>query len=189
MKKTTLTGIMLGIGLISFIIFKNIYTLENRLNKDDLKLIEFENELLTIELPNNLNVEKDTTYLENGEIFNTVLGVGGASEQYQTITNYSLSIATYNKDFTNSESFHIDTLRKNLVKDFHSKNFQLIKIEEARINGIKGLKYVAVKESKYEKSVLFSLDNNVIGITMYGSDTTNNLFNKILTSVKIKLLN
>lgn len=186
MKKNTVKWLVVG-GLIGFIIFKNIYKLEKRTESSGDQLQTFENDLLAIEFPNNLVYETDTTYLEDGKLFNTVDGVAGSLTRDGNIVQYSLSIARYNKALTKTESFDLDTLKKNLNQRFANSDSQLLSIVDIEIQGIRGLRYVECTGQYFKKSIIFTLDNNVIAINMKTIDSEDVEFDNIIKSLKIKL--
>jgi hypothetical protein len=186
MKKNIVIALLAGFGLIGIVLFKNIYKLEKKIQREDEQLRTYENDLLTINLPRNLIHESDTTYLESGELFNTVQGVGGSLDNYGNIVRYSLSIATYNKNFTTTESFHLDSLKRNLHKRFDHNDLQVLRIDNIEINGIRGLTYIGRTGPNFEKCVMFALNNNIIAINMNGSDSTDGVFENIVKSMKIK---
>jgi hypothetical protein len=185
MKRETTIAIVVGIGLVGFVILKNVYRLNQRIDEDRAELSTFENDLLTIQFPKNLTNELDTTYLESGELFNTVHGVAGSLSKGGNIRRYSISVARYSKDFTTEQSFHVDSLKRNLNHRFQNDSQQL-RINQIDIEGVKGLKYFRRTGSDFERSVIFSLGNNVIGITTKGADSVDVGFDEMIMSLKIK---
>ena len=186
MRRNTLIGLAIGIGLIGLVLLKNVLRLNQRIEEDNVELRNFENSLLTLQFPKNLVRERDTTYLESGEVFCTVDGVAGSSSKDGHIVSYTLSVATYSERFTTKESFSVDSLKRNLNERFANGGLQLLRMSNIDIQGIRGLKYVGLKGRDFEKTVMFTIKNNVIAINMKGADSANFIFDDIIKSVKIK---
>lgn len=55
MKRNTLIGLVLGIGLMGLVLFKNVYKLNQRIEEDREQLETFENDLLRSLMNRRLN--------------------------------------------------------------------------------------------------------------------------------------
>jgi hypothetical protein len=188
MKRSTVIGLIAGIGLIGIVLFKNVYRLNERIEKDQSELRTFENTLLTIQFPRNATRERDTTYLKTGELFNTVEVVAGSLSKHGHIIRYSISVATYSEELTTTESFHLDTLKRNLHQRYNDSDLKLLSIDDIEIQGIRGFRYVGRTKQHFEKTVMFTLDNNLIAINTRGMDSVDIVFEDMIKSVKIKTL-
>jgi hypothetical protein len=186
MRRSTVIGLVGGTALIGLVLFKNVYKLYERKDEDRAKLQTYENDLLTIQFPRNLVHESDTTYLDTGELFNTVHGVTGSLSNEGRTVQYSLSVATFSKELTTRESFHLDSMKANLSRKFANSDIQLLRLENVTIQGVEGLTHVRRIGQDFERSIMFPLDNNVIAINMKGADSVDVGFEEIIRSVKIK---
>ena len=104
----------------------------------------------------------------------------GAEMQIPFKCGRTISVARYSKHLTTSESFHLDTLRMNLKQRFRNSDFQLLRIDPFEIQGITGLKYIRQKGQKFEQSVMFVLDTNVVSINTRGRDSIDVVFQDII---------
>ena len=172
--------------MIGLVLFKNIYRLYERIDEDRAKLQKFENDLLTIQFPRRLVHDSDTTYLDTGEIFNTVHGVAGSLSNEGRTVHYALSVARFSKELTTRESFHLDSMKTNLNRKFADSDIQLLRLGNVTIQGVEGFTYVRRIGQDFERSIMFRLDNNVIAINMKGADSVDVVFEDIIRSVKIK---
>ena len=186
MKRNIVIGLVGGAVMIGFVLFKNIYRLYKRIDEDRAKLQKFENDLLTIQFPRRVVHDSDTTYLDTGEIFNTVHGVAGSLSNEGKTVLYSLSVARFSKELTTKESFHLDSMKTNLSRKFADSDAQLLKLENVIIQGVEGLTYVRRIGQDFERSIMFPLDNNVIAINMKGADSVDVVFEEIIHSLNIK---
>ena len=124
--------------------------------------------------------------LDTGEIYNTVHGVAGSLSNEGKTVQYALSVARFSKDLTTKESFHLDSMKTNLSREFADSGMQLLKLGNVTVQGVKGLTYVRQAGQDFERSIMFPLDNNVIAINMKGPDSVDVVFDHIIRSVKIK---
>lgn len=186
MKRSTVIGVVGGFALIGLVLFKNVYRLYERMDEDRAKLQAHENDLLVIQFPRSLVHDLDTTYLDTGEIYNTVHGVAGSLSNEGKTVQYALSVARFSKDLTTKESFHLDSMKTNLSRKFADRDIQLIRLGNITIQGVEGLTYIRRMGQDFERSIMFALDNNVIAINMKSADSVDAVFEEIIQSVKIK---
>lgn len=186
MKRSTVIGVVGGTAMIGLVLFKNIYRLYERIDADRAKFQTYENDLLTVQFPRTLIHDRDTTYLDNGEIFNTVHGVVGSLSNEGKTVHYALSVATFSKELTTRESFHLDSMKTNLSRRFADSDIQLLRLANITIQGVEGLTYIREIGQDFERSIMFPLDNNVIAINMKDADSVDVVFEDIIRSVKIK---
>lgn len=186
MKRNIVIGLLGGTAMIGLVLFKNIYRLYERIDEDRAKLQKFENDLLTIQFPRRLVHDRDTTYIDTGEIFNTVHGVAGSLSNEGRTVHYALSVARFSKELTTTEAFHLDSMKTNLSRKFADSDIQLLRLGKFTIQGLEGLTYIQRVGQDFERSIMFPLDNNVIAINMKGQDSVDVVFEEILRSVKIK---
>lgn len=186
MKRSTVIGLVGGTVLIGLVLFKNIYKLYERIDEDRSNLQTYENDLLTIQFPRNLVHDRDTTYLGTGEMFITVHGVAGSLSNEGKTVQYSLSVVRFSKDLTTRESFHLDSMKTNLIRKFANSGMQLLRLGNVTVQEVEGLTYVRQTGQDFERSIMFPLDNNVIAINMKGPDSVDVCFEEIIRSVKIK---
>lgn len=186
MKRSTVIGVVGGFALIGLVLFKNVYRLYERIDEDRAKLQAHENDLLVIQFPRSLVHNLDTTYLDSGEIYNTVHGVAGSVSNEGRTVHYALSVARFSKELTTKESFHLDSMKTNLNRKFADRDIQLIRLGNITIQGVEGLTYIRRMGQDFERSIMFALDNNVIAINMKSADSVDAVFEEIIQSVKIK---
>ena len=172
--------------MIGLVLFKNIYRLYERIDEDRAKLQTFQNDLLTIQFPRSLVHDRDTTYLDTGEMFNTVHGIAGSLSNEGRTVHYALSIARFSKELTTTEAFHLDSMKTNLSRKFADSGIRLLLLGRVTIQGVEGLMYVRRIEQDFERSFMFPLDNNVIAINMKEADSVDVVFEEIIQSLKIK---
>ena len=172
--------------MIGLVLFKNIYRLYERIDEDRAKLQTFQNDLLTIQFPRSLVHDRDTTYLDTGEMFNTVHGIAGSLSNEGRTVHYALSIARFSKELTTTEAFHLDSMKTNLSRKFADSGIRLLLLGRVTIQGVEGLMYVRRIEQDFERSIMFPLDNNVIAINMKEADSVDVVFEEIIQSLKIK---
>lgn len=180
MKRSTVIGLVGGTALIGLVLFKNVNKLRERKDEDRAKLQTYENDFLTIQFPRNLVHERDTTYLDTGDIFNTVHGVAGSLSNEGKTVQYSLSVARFSKELTTRESFHLDSMKTNLSRKLADSDMQLLRLGNVTIQGVEGLTYVRQTGQDFERSIMFPLDNNVIAINMKGADSVDVGFEEII---------
>lgn len=142
MKRSTVIGVVGGFALIGLVLFKNVYRLYERMDEDRAKLQAHENDLLVIQFPRSLVHDLDTTYLDTGEIYNTVHGVAGSLSNEGKTVQYSLSVVRFSKELTTREAFHLDSMKTNLSRKFADRDIQLIRLGNITIQGVEGLTYI-----------------------------------------------
>ena len=187
MKRNTILSIFAGLALIGAVLFKNVYSLQNRIETDKNPLKNYSTNDIELLLPKNWVEQTDTSYLADGKILSIAKGLCGSVEANQQVTQYGLSVAEYSKAVTDSSSFHPDSLKNNLYHTLsNTEDFQLTSLTPVMFNNRSALKYAGKRGNQYENAIVLNVENKVFSIYMLGPSSDSKTYEDILASVKIK---
>ncbi|GAA4303086.1 hypothetical protein [Nibribacter koreensis] len=189
MNKKTFFYILVGVAVVLGVLFKNQFLLEKRIGKENDGLSRYSFDNIELLLPKDTVETIDTSYLSNGDVFCVTRGIGSNKLPSNGVTQYGLSIATFSEDATNDSSFHQDSLKNNLNNTLSQRNdFRLISLKTIKLKDKDAISYEGHRGDLFERAVVFNHDNVVYSINMVGPNLESSTYQKILESIKIKIV-